>query len=342
MNNKNSLISFLQVFGIILVVIGHSDQGAPNHQWWYTWIYSFHMPLFMFISGFLLQYGCNKKNIYICEISLLGRVNQGFIIKKIKRLLLPYCFISTIAFIPRVLFNNLTTRHLDLSFSDYVNTMVYPWENVIIFFWFLPTLFIIFMIVVLVAKWLNKMSIKIPAAIVLSCLVLLHLFNPLVDIKLFNISGVVNYLLYFVLGCYVCKYNIIDKIFSKHFYINSVILIVCSLVLVFVIPSFVGKDILTALIGISLSIFIAKIYNQNQYHFLDHLFGASYAIYLFSWFPQVASQQVFLGITHAPWQIGSVLAIVTGIYIPFLIYKMILKYKNNKVGKYIALLTGQN
>lgn len=48
--NKN--IAFLQVFGILLVVLGHSTNngGIPFLS---KWIYSFHMPLFIFISGFL-------------------------------------------------------------------------------------------------------------------------------------------------------------------------------------------------------------------------------------------------------------------------------------------------
>ena len=57
MNNNNILVSFLQAFGIILVVIGHSYYGNTEGLWTYAWIYSFHMPLFMFISGYLLQYG---------------------------------------------------------------------------------------------------------------------------------------------------------------------------------------------------------------------------------------------------------------------------------------------
>ena len=44
--NKN--ISFLQIFGILLVVLGHSsnEEGIPFLS---KWIYSFHMPLFIFI-----------------------------------------------------------------------------------------------------------------------------------------------------------------------------------------------------------------------------------------------------------------------------------------------------
>lgn len=43
----NSQISFLQTFGILLVVVGHSFYQHETNVI-YRWIYTFHMPLFMF------------------------------------------------------------------------------------------------------------------------------------------------------------------------------------------------------------------------------------------------------------------------------------------------------
>lgn len=55
---SDRLISLMSLWGIILVVLGHSGfeetivmkQLSALH----TWIYSFHMPLFFFISGYLV------------------------------------------------------------------------------------------------------------------------------------------------------------------------------------------------------------------------------------------------------------------------------------------------
>ena len=44
----------MQTFGIILVVLGHSTyqlMQAGHTPAIYKWIYTFHMPLFFFISG---------------------------------------------------------------------------------------------------------------------------------------------------------------------------------------------------------------------------------------------------------------------------------------------------
>lgn len=168
---------------------------------------------------------------------------------------------------------------------------------------------------------------------------MLHLLNPLKGVKIFNIEGVVSYLFYFVLGYSLCRWSIF--IHLRRMYRGVLGLLVVSMLLVFAVPNFLGKDVLESLAGIFLSLYLSKIYVLRDWHFFHHLFGASYAIYLFSWFPQTASQQLLQGAAHAPWQLTSVLAMVTGMYIPWLIYKWIERQKHGKVGRFVALLTGQ-
>ena len=55
-------IDNLKGFGILLVVIGHTVPREGLGQW----IYAFHMPLFFFISGFLLSKKMEKG--YVVEI----------------------------------------------------------------------------------------------------------------------------------------------------------------------------------------------------------------------------------------------------------------------------------
>lgn len=330
---KNLLISFLQIFGILLVVIGHS---LYQHEdcFLHEWIYSFHMPLFMFISGYLFKYGLNKKAISLSDIHLCG--GNGFVVKKIKRLLVPYIVISTFAFFPKVLLSGFAARPIDASWESWGRMLVYPWDNAIIFFWFLPTLFLIFMIVVIGGRLIKKIHLKLPVEFLLLVLLLLHLFNPCRSFELFNLSGVVSYLFYFALGCYccVCKWTYMPSA-------SKTVLVTFGLSIVFILlPDFFGKDVLMAINGILLSISLGKIYVANNYKFFHHLFGASYVIYLLSWFPQVLSQQVFLGITHVYWMIGSGLAIVTGVYIPLLMYRWILANRENIIGKISAFLIG--
>lgn len=337
MQNKNLLISFLQAFGILLVVAGHSDHGAPETPLWHTWIYSFHMPLFMFISGFLLRYGIERKGVSLASTPLGGK--HGFVWKKVKRLLVPYVVISTLAFLPKAMLNRFAMRPVDISPDFYVHQLLYPWDNVIKFFWFLPTLFIIFLLAVCGARLFRNYRGGLFHVSILVILFLLHVFNPLSNILLLNLGGVVNYLFYFALGYMACCYRLTERM-DNYLSINIAWTFLLSVSFVTFIPDFMGRDILAACNGIMLSLFLGKAYVRHKCRFLNHLFGASYAIYLFSWFPQTASQQVFLSITHAPWQIGSLLAFVTGTYLPWLIYQWIIRYKTSKAGRCIAFLIG--
>ena len=78
MDNKSSkIVSIIQCFAVLLVVLGHSiESPIPSMSFviLHEWIYSFHMPLFMFVSGYLYFY--SKKRTY-----------KEHIINKFKRLI---------------------------------------------------------------------------------------------------------------------------------------------------------------------------------------------------------------------------------------------------------------
>lgn len=151
---KNQQILVLNTFAIIMVCIGHSFTAVESY-YGHKWIYSFHMPLFMFISGYLLNYATMHKQQEISDISLLGK--QGYIVKRAIRLLVPYFIISSITYIPKVLLSAHALRPIDFSIHSYIHMLLYPMDNVIKFFWFLPTLFIVSIITIILYKtyWRN-------------------------------------------------------------------------------------------------------------------------------------------------------------------------------------------
>lgn len=72
-------VDYIKVFGLLLVIIGHSIQ----HSYLLVFLYSFHMPLFFFISGFF-----SKKNYCIA------------LNKQIRTLLIPYILLCLISILP--------------------------------------------------------------------------------------------------------------------------------------------------------------------------------------------------------------------------------------------------
>lgn len=181
-------LAILKGIGIILVILGHSfsftgfnivDNNFINKYIFYT-IYSFHMPLFFMIAGFLTS---NYKD----------NLNKKFYISKIKRLLIPYIFINIIDAIPRHLFSNL------------VNNKNNGIEKIIFYSgaatWFVYTLFILFLIFPIIEKYIIKRDKYYLFGIVLF---ILNLFEIGSNIKIFTIDRLIYMSFYFYIG-YVLK-----------------------------------------------------------------------------------------------------------------------------------------
>ena len=94
---RNIGIDYLKVFGIYLMVLGHSQYLPDNLE---SIIYSFHMPIFFFISGYLF-----KDDKF-----------QNIIYKGARSLLLPYFLINMICLglwiITECLHNSITLSTL--------------------------------------------------------------------------------------------------------------------------------------------------------------------------------------------------------------------------------------
>ena len=84
---RNKTIDVVKAWGIILVIMGHTY--SPFNKW----IYSFHMPLFFFVSGFL-RYGGKARP--------WGR----FFVGKLRSSLIPYVVLW---FVSVVLYGNLSS-----------------------------------------------------------------------------------------------------------------------------------------------------------------------------------------------------------------------------------------
>lgn len=339
----NRQIAFLQVWAIVLVCLGHSLFDPHATLYIHRWIYAFHMPLFMFLSGYLLVYACNGKNKEVRDIEWFGR--EQFLLKKAKRLLLPYFFISTLVYVPKCLLSAYALRPVDLSFRAYAHMLLYPWDNVIKFFWFLPTLFIITLLTVGLVKVFGiRRENMFAYGIVFVILLFLKIVNPLEGVAFLNLDGVIGYWLFFWSGFvfFFIQGNIERRLHLEREWVCALLGIVFSgLIYYFPDASFPLVRLSYTFLGILFSLSISKLYLNYHARWADHLFGSSYAIYLFSWFPLVAIQFIVqrFGLS---WQLGLAIALIMQIYIPFLLYKLLLRLKRcGTWGKWVAVLLGQ-
>jgi fucose 4-O-acetylase-like acetyltransferase len=91
-NNRDAFLDIAKGLAIILVVVGHVIQGSSekfDDLLWFRVIYSFHMPLFVFLSGAVAAIAFRADSIQDGIGSSLGRAKTK-ISKAAVRLLLPF------------------------------------------------------------------------------------------------------------------------------------------------------------------------------------------------------------------------------------------------------------
>lgn len=103
MNERMKYITYLRVFAMISVVLGHT--ATYNSSWGiplYKIIFAYHIPLFVFISGFCFKISATKKS---------PRIIKPLVVK-FKNLVLPAFIVSLLVVLPTELF---ATRETPLS-----------------------------------------------------------------------------------------------------------------------------------------------------------------------------------------------------------------------------------
>lgn len=314
MKQQLSHISFLQTFGIILVVLGHSFYRISPDNPFIRWIYGFHMPLFFFISGYLLRH----IHPSLHTLKLYGR--SGYITRKARRLLLPYFVISNLLFVPKALMSSYTVRPIALNWHSYADMLLYPYHNVLSAFWFLPTLFLVILVFVSMARVGQKIPFHVDIRIVLLVCVGINILIDFHHESLLNLLGVAYYIVYFVMGYVFRKYNYEQQLRQLSPFVLLSFTFLLSVVLLYV-PYFRSMEWVKATNGILMCMALATLYDRYQLKFLHHLYGATYTIYLYSGLFQILSLQVLLHFISLPSYVYIPLAFLTGIYGPWCIDK---------------------
>ena len=270
MGNKLTQVSFLFVFATLLVVIGHADITLDYKDLWiHKWVYSFHMPLFFLVSGFLFAY-THPEN------KMKGMRFFPFIWKKVKRLLLPFLFINSVIFVikSRFVSADLMQHPLTFSFSSWVESLLF---HPIGFMWFLPALFMIFVFFSLLRKW-----ICVNIYLQMGGVILLFVLSRVIpDLSFMQISSAVHYSVYFGLGILYCIYKgRVDAILSRY---RGAMLLGSFVLSAGLIP----VKVMAALVGIAFSLTLSLAVEKHCGDRMIRLSGFTYTVFLLSYFPQM-------------------------------------------------------
>lgn len=318
---RNIEMALLTVFAMVLVVIGHSDITADyKNLWIYKWVYSFHMPLFFFISGFLFCFTNPSERLKHMPYML-------FVKKKFVRLVLPFLFINTIIYVCKsggVVDESVMQHPVSVGWNSFVASTLY---HPLGFMWFLPTLFMIFILIFpwwkLIVRMQSTKKMATWILIVLTFLVVIIVNELLPKVSFMQISMSIYYLRYFLLGVLYCVYkSTIDKMFFKYKYM---IIPVSCLVSI----SLLSQGFMAALSGIIFSLNVALILSHRDNERMIQLSKYCYTVFLLSYFPQMFIRGP---IAHHFSEVNqywfSMLSFVSGLVCPLVIAWFYTKFKN--------------
>lgn len=176
---------------IVLVVVGHYNPSVCP-DWWLAVravIYSFHMPLFMFISGLLFAYTW-KKTSY-----------PEFIKKKFFRLMVPYLCTSVLIIGIKLLMQNVLHVTNEAAPADLLRMFWQP--SAAVHLWFIWALMIIFLVVPIFDSKIYRL--------ILAAAALLLWLLPLNPPAIFSLDRVCGMAVFFMAGVLFCDYGGLKK-----------------------------------------------------------------------------------------------------------------------------------
>lgn len=311
---KIEWLAVLQGFSMLLVVIGHvtltnqpRDPSTPIATGIERTIYTFHMPLFIFISGWLFYYTCIGKD----------KSYKDMLVSKAKRLLIPFFAFTMVTMVLKMVFPQLMHRVVDM--EEIVNTFIFFRSNPLGEMWFV---IVLFELMLLYPVYKLIVGNRVFAIVCLGVAFLISMVFP--NISYFNLGRVAYMLPFFVAGILCCRFEWHQFIGKWYFFlVMAGLFVTCNMMEVLPESMNVGTAFVGSMFSMSLCLIVGK--------YMPHLFSSfrdyTFQIFLMGIFFQMAIRWIYVRygneLIFVPMWLVSV---VIGVYIPTLIAKVIQKY----------------
>lgn len=175
---RNESIDILKGILIILVIIGHILHGSLDDNILRYYIYSFHMPVFFFLSGYLLNID-----------KLADSTPKSFFSKYWKRMLFQW----TVA----LLVYSLLNTYSEFTIQGLLYQIIHPYYHL----WYVPTLFLF---VLTLKLFRNIKHDFLFFALLFSLGLLLHSLDVSIAVGEFRLS----FFIFFLFGLFLRNYSI--------------------------------------------------------------------------------------------------------------------------------------
>lgn len=190
-------VDILYAIGTFLVVLGHSHSSNwENFQGTILVknidvIYTFHMPLFFFIAGFLF-WNSNK---------LFKIGYKKWIKEKTIKLLTPYIILTVIGGIPKYYVENGSLAGIGTAM---VRSLVFPRMNIWGHFWFILVLLEIYIMFGVICLKIKEAKKRLIISFLIASLGWLLPLNTM----LLGLEDIHNMVIYFVMGMIFCYFHL--------------------------------------------------------------------------------------------------------------------------------------
>lgn len=298
---------------IILVVIGHfNPDEAP--AWWKvtnSCIYSFHMPVFLFVSGFIYAFYFKKGN-YL-----------HFMWKKVKRIFIPYLMASLIVVSIKLFTQGEAYVEHPVTLTTYLEMFYLPAAGY--YLWFVWALFIMFAVVHLFQSRLGHT--------ILFTLSIAIYFLPFELPYAFCLKEFQEKWVYFMCGVMIVDYQMWKSFDSRWFWAAS---ITCYITLYCCLNTLNHTHyIFVAIAGTGMVISISKMLESLIWvkrRVLLPVAMSSFTIYLyhttFSGFAKAAFAK--MSMSNDPFIAEACVVVMCGVLIPMTIHALIKKTQKLK------------
>lgn len=316
LKNKINWLLILQGWAMLWVVVGHAFlgkyRGGPE---WETLLcnfaYSFHMQLFMLVSGYLFY----MTRMAPVQPSGGGNLWQykDVVIDKMKRLLLPGVVFTIIAFVIKLAVPGEVNRQTGLNIREIVHWILYPYDNPFREMWFIATLFIFFLFTPL---WKVVTKNSYTMWVMVFILALLYFVRP--ETQFLSINKVCMHAVWFYMGIILSKTDVVEKEISRHTW-----MVLLAGVVIYAIGLSTHKVLLTVG-GITFSIALAMLLDRYLPKMFFTFRNYTYQIFLIGIFAQMFVKILYRHISM-PYVAAYILCILMGLYVPVIVSKLIEK-----------------
>ena len=252
-------------FAIILVVLGHvisnlDSSGFLTNDVWLSvkrWMYEFHMPLFFFLSGLLI-------NKYLGNSA---QILTNFFKRRSISLIIPYVSFSILYLLMKCVFSGTGAVINKVSIYD----ALYLYKNPIGEYWFLYAL-ILFNLIFVAISYMQKKH----ATMAIVIIALAFFFVDVLDLNDFEWVGVkraIPFALFFFLGTILYKY--IHFCNQKRYIAIFLPVIICAEIFD------TNAVIFSRFQSMLYVLFFCCVFNSINFNFFEYLGRNSLVIYLF-------------------------------------------------------------